>query len=81
MLQHQEGLDASSATRKLLKMGLELYVAQLYAAGELTIREAASLLQLPLREAVEELGRLVVPGNVTAAEDLDAFEGSRGLQG
>ncbi len=76
----REGLDASSATRKLLRMGLERYIAQLYAGGDLTLREASAILQLPLREAVEELGRLGVPGNVTAAENLKAFEESRGLE-
>lgn len=74
ILQRREALDASAATRKLLRMRLEQYVAQLYTEGELTLREAASLLELPLREAMDQLSRLGAAGNVTAAQNLRALE-------
>ncbi|MBI2303511.1 MAG: hypothetical protein HYU86_02020 [Chloroflexi bacterium] len=73
LLQRREALDASAATRKLLHMGLERYVAQLYREGELTLREVAALLELPLREAMNRLERLGASGNVTSAQSLRAL--------
>jgi hypothetical protein len=79
MIQRREGLDASTATRKLLKMGLERYVAQLYREGEVTLREAAELLELPLREAMDRFSALGVPGNITIDQSLRAMDLSRRL--
>lgn len=79
MMQRREGLDASTATRKLLKMGLERYAAQLYREGELTLREAAALMDLPLREAMDRLSQLGAPGNITTNQSLEALELARRL--
>lgn len=81
MLRRREALDASAATRKLLQMGLERYVADLYRGGELTLREAAGLLELPLREALDRLDLLGAAGNVTSAQSLRALEASLLLPG
>lgn len=62
-------------------MGLERYVAQLYAEGDLTLREVASLLELPVRETVERLDRLGAAGDITAVQNLNALEESRVLRG
>lgn len=74
LVRRREALDASAATRKLLSLGLERYVAQLYREGEVTLREAAGLLELPTREAMERLWSLGAAGNVTASQNLQAME-------
>lgn len=74
MVQRREGLDASTATRKLLRMGLERYIAQLYREGELTLREAAALMELPLRETMDRLSLLGAAGNITTDQSLGALE-------
>lgn len=79
MIQRREGLDASTATRKLLKMGLERYLAQLYREGELTLREAAVLMELPLREAMDRLSLLGAAGNITTDQSLGALALARRL--
>lgn len=74
LVRRREALDASAATRKLLTLGLERYVARLYTEGELTLREAATLLELPLRDAMDRLWSLGAAGNITAAQNLRAME-------
>jgi len=55
-------------------LAIARYVARLYTEGELTLREAAALLELPLRHAIDRLWRLGATGNVTAAQNLRTME-------
>ncbi len=76
-----EHIDRSAALRKIVAHGLEKYVAERYGRGELTLREAADWLCVPLREALERLARAGAGGNVTweqarqALLDLDRIDG------
>ncbi len=64
----QDGLDRSTALRRLLSLGLDHYVAQRYAVGEVSLREAAEWLGVTLREAMDRLEAAGAAGNLTLDE-------------
>lgn len=69
-VEEKEKIDEPTALRKLLKMGIENYVVELYSKGELTLREVAKILNVSLREAMEIIWQSGVKGNVKAAQAL-----------
>ncbi|HVB11014.1 MAG TPA: UPF0175 family protein [Bacillota bacterium] len=77
----REGFDRSTAFRRLILVGLERYVADLFRDGEISLRQAAEWLDVPLREAMDRLERAGVAGNVgvdevrAALADLGELEG------
>jgi len=75
MVEEAEHIDQSPAIRKLLRLGLETYVADLYGAGRLTLREAASHLGLGLGDTLDLLRERGVSGNLSAADVLESIEG------
>jgi len=68
----REGLDRSTTLRRLIAAGLTRYVADLFREGELTLREAADWLAVPLREAMDRLEQAEVRA---AVADLGTWEG------
>ncbi len=74
----QDGLDRSTALRRLLNIGLDHYVAQRYAAGEISLREAADWLGVTLRETMDRLEAAGVTGNLTVGEVRAALSDLRG---
>lgn len=73
-VEEKEKIDEPTALRKLLKMGIENYVVELYSKGELTLREVAKILNVSLREAMEIIWQSGVKGNVKAAQTLRSLE-------
>jgi predicted HTH domain antitoxin len=73
-IQQREGGDVSDAVRRLLRKGLEREVADLYAQGKVTLREAAEVLSVSLLAAMDLLRHHGVPGNVTMEQALEARE-------
>jgi predicted HTH domain antitoxin len=69
-VEEKEKIDEPTALRKLLKMGIENYVVELYSKGDLTLREVAKILNVSLREAMEIIWQSGVKGNVKAAQAL-----------
>lgn len=63
-----EQIEESTAMRKLLRMGYDLYVAEQYRAGRFSLRDVARRMDRPLSEALEALQRLGITGN-TGADD------------
>jgi len=49
----REKLDEPTTLRKFLRLGAEKYVADSYARGGISLREAAKVLDLTTREALE----------------------------
>lgn len=78
---NKEGLDESTVMRQLLHLGAKQYVSQLYKDGELSLREAAELLGVPLRETLEILWEEGVKGNVLVSTQLKALELTRKTKG
>jgi predicted HTH domain antitoxin len=69
----KEKLDEPTTIRKLLKMGSERYVADQYAEGKISLREAAAVLDVPVREALELFWDMGISGNVDARQALKAL--------
>ena len=67
---HAEQIEESTAMRKLIRMGFELYTARLYQTGRITLRQTAKRLDLSLSETLDALQQLGVSGNVTADDTL-----------
>ena len=68
-----EHIEESTAMRKLLRMGYDLYVAEQYRAGRISLREAARRMGMSLSETLDALRRLGIAGNVTADDTLQSF--------
>jgi hypothetical protein len=76
----RESVDRSTALRKLLASGLDRYVADAYARGEISLREAAGWLGLSVREALDRLADLGVPSNASAESVRAALDALRELE-
>jgi hypothetical protein len=74
LVEDREHIDGSAAIRKLIRTGLEAYVAGLYRDGALTLREAAFRLDMDLIEALDRLADHGVKGNLEAADVLASIE-------
>ena len=66
-----EQIEEATAMRKLLRMGYDLYVAEQYRAGRLSLRDVAVRMDLSLSDTLEALQRLGITGN-TGADDAVA---------
>ena len=73
-----EHVEESTAMRKLLRMGYELYLAEHYRHGALSLRQVAARLEVSLSEAIDRLAELGVPGNVTADDTLESLKSLAG---
>ncbi len=69
----REKLDEPTTIRKFLRLGAEKYVGDNYARGDISLREAARVLDIPPREALELFGDMGITGNVDADKSLKAL--------
>ena len=69
-----EQIEESTAMRKLMRMGFELYTARLYQTGRITLRQTAKRLDFPLSETLDFLQQIGVSGNVTADDTLASLQ-------
>ena len=76
-VERKEHIEQASAIRKLIRMGLETYVAGQYKQGLLTLPEAAKCLKTTLPETVDLLLERGVSGNLDAADILSSMESMR----
>lgn len=74
----REGLDENDALRMIIDLGLKDYVVELYKQGDLTIREAAMILGLSLRQTLEIVERKI-GGNVRREEAVRALKLAKNL--
>lgn len=70
---------SGEALRRLVRMGLERDLALRYGRGEISLREMADILEVPVREAMEILWEHGVTGNVTAEIAAHALETAKKL--
>ncbi len=73
LVEAREHIEESTAIRKLIRTGLETYVARLYRQGGLTLREAASRLALDLTATMDVLLDHGVKGNLGADDVLTSI--------
>ena len=69
----KEKLDEPTTIRKFLRLGAEKYVADSYARGDISLREAAEVLDLTIRDALELFEDMGISGNVDADKSLKAI--------
>jgi hypothetical protein len=74
MVERREHIEEATAVRKLIRTGLETYVARLYRDGQITLREAAARLGLDLIATTDLLLDFGVKGNLDAHDVLHAIE-------
>jgi len=65
---------SGEALRRLVRLGLERDLATRYGRGEISLREMAGILEVPVREALDVLWEHGVTGNVTAEMANKALE-------
>jgi hypothetical protein len=73
-----EHIEESTAMRKLMRMGYDLYLAEQYRGGRITLRDVAARMDLSLSETLETLQRMGITGN-TGADDALASLQSLGI--
>ena len=69
-----EKIEKVHSLRKLARLGFELYVAKAYQAGNITLREAAELLNISLIEAIDNFSSIGIPGNTSASDVLSSLD-------
>ena len=69
----KEKLDEPTALRKFLRIGAEKYVADSYERGEVSLREAAGVLDMSTRDTIELFWDLGITGNVDADKTFKAI--------
>ncbi len=69
----KEKIDEPTTLRKFLRLGAEKYIADSYARGEISLREAAKVLDITVRETLELLWDMGITGNVGADEILKSI--------
>ncbi len=70
----KEKLDEPTVLRKFLRLGVERYVADSYERGDITLREAAGVLETTTRETLELFWDMGISGNVDADKTLKAIK-------
>jgi hypothetical protein len=69
----KENLDEPTTLRKFLRLGAERYIGQSYSRGEVSLREAAAVLDITTRETLELFWDMGIQGNVGANETLKSI--------
>jgi hypothetical protein len=72
--ENKEKLDEPTALRKFLRLGAEKYVANSYERGDISLREAAGVLEITTREALELFWDMGISGNVDADKTFKAIK-------
>ena len=70
---------SGEALRRVVRLGLERDLAIRYGRGEVTLREMAGILEVPVREALDILWEHGIAGNVTAETAAAALDVARKL--
>ncbi len=68
LVEKEEKIEESTAMRKLMRIGFETYVGNLYKQGKVTLREAARLLNVSQIEAMNIFLDAGIKGNLDASD-------------
>lgn len=74
IVEKEEKIEESTAMRKLMRIGFETYVGNLYRQGKVTLREAARLLGMDQIEATNLFLDMGIKGNLDASDVLTSLE-------
>lgn len=70
----KEGVDESTALRQLLRYGLQEYAIRLYKQGQISLREAANLGNVSVRDMIDILAEHGVKGNIQYDTQIKSLE-------
>lgn len=70
----REGVDESTALRQLLRFGLQEYAIKLYKRGQISLREAADLSNVSVRDMIDLLLEHGVKGNIQCDTQMRSLE-------
>jgi len=74
LVEKNEHIEEAAAIRKLLRIGLETYVADLYRQGRLTLREAAERLGISHITMMDLLLDHGISGNLRTADVMASMD-------
>ena len=74
MVEKEEKVEEATAIRKLLRIGYEIYVANMYRFGKLSLAEASRLIGLTQIETLELLLEKGVKGNLDTGDVMYSLE-------
>jgi len=74
LVEKEEKIEEATAMRKLMKIGFETYVGNLYKQGKVTLREAARLLNLNQIEAMNIFLDAGIKGNLDASDVMTSLQ-------
>ncbi len=74
IVEKEEKIEETTAIRKLIKIGYETYVSDLYKAGKLSLADISRLLDITQIEALELLFHRGVKGNLDTADVMRSLE-------
>jgi predicted HTH domain antitoxin len=74
LLEKEEKIEKSTAMRKLMRIGFETYIGNLYKHGRVTLREASKLLNMNQIETINLFLDAGIKGNLDASDVLKSLE-------
>ena len=74
IVEKEEKIEESTAMRKLMRIGFETYIGNLYRQGKVTLREAAKVLGVNQIEAMNLFLDAGIKGNLDASDVLTSLE-------
>lgn len=74
MVEKEEKVEEATAIRKLLRIGYETYVANMYRFGKLSLAEASRLLGITQIETLELFLDKGIKGNLDTADVMQSLE-------
>ena len=73
LVEREEKIEESTAMRKLIRMGFETYVGNLYREGKITLRRASRLLRRNQIEVMDLFLDAGIKGNLDASDVLTSL--------
>ncbi|HXV62275.1 MAG TPA: hypothetical protein VEK15_16360 [Vicinamibacteria bacterium] len=74
VVEKEEQIEESTAMRKLIRMGFETYVGNLYRDGRITLRRASQLLRRSQSEVMDLFMDAGIKGNLQASDVLASLD-------
>ncbi len=74
LVENEEKIEESTAMRKLMRIGFETYIGELYKQGKVTLREAAGLLNMNQIEVINLFLDAGIKGNLDASDVMDSLK-------
>lgn len=74
LVEKEEKIEETTAVRKLIKIGYESYLAELYEAGKVSLADVARRLRITQIEALDLLLQKGVRGNLDTADVMHSLQ-------